>query len=69
MPKNSTASEGGPKKYPCHAGNFLMMIMRGKVEICLSKEVYLKIKSQAYSARKLLNIYTRQKRQPFFSLG
>lgn len=59
-------SEVGPKKHPCHAENFLMVVMGSKAEICLSKEVYLKTKSQAHSVRKLLNIYTRQKQQPFY---
>lgn len=33
VPKDSTVSEGGPKKYPCYAANFMMVVMGGKAEI------------------------------------
>lgn len=59
-------SEGGPKKYPCYAENFMMVVMSGKVEMSL-KEVYPKTKSQAYSVRKVLNTFTRQQSNRVFS--
>lgn len=42
VPKDSTVSEGGPKKYPCYAANFMMVVMGGKAEIGVWKKFTLK---------------------------